>query len=961
MVYLRKIYIPILLVLLILLSSVPFVLGQEESESLENNIAIKEVTLRQDQKTLTVKGNKVTENVDPEKTLEIIVTIRNHMGTDISIFVDLDHGNDGGLWRTIYNETLQSDKPEDNIGVFLEIDNTSVSRMRIRISLAPETDEDIIDPSKNDNQVILDLSGFIGDEEDDEFEWYLALIAIIPLVFVFFMILVFRISSKIVAPCALGITIILALVFFRQELEVGAAFEKIVATILYSALWGGLDYIYAIFGAFFFLKMLEKVGAMEQLKEDFKSISTDKQHQILLIGFCFALIMATVAPAGSNFVIAAIMLVSLGFNRVGVGVLCLFGNSISSVFGLLGVSIIALKEVTGLALMDLSGWIGIYMIILCIPAPLIMSLVYTKQGPLADFKDPDLREDIVLLMGMGAVYGTIQALVAYFTGPELPTIIAGGATLLFVILYEKLVSVKKLNEKEKGILGWGDEKKKSGKDSGSIKPKNTLLARPYFWSMGFMVLILLVTRLLMPLKGLLTADFMTLSVPFDTVSEGKVMMFSPLYSPGTILLIVAITVPLFVKIAASFSPESDLDGSFIRNLESDEISPIDDDEDKQNKKEKKKDASQKDKRSDGRKHPGKKRALEKSKGSKRAGEKDHGVEGERKKVKKRDMEAEVKPKKKKRKRPAADESDDEDSDEQDKNEEKKKKKKKKPVVDEKEDDVESITEPKRKKKKKRTRTHSLSMGMPLVNDGGDHSIDIKDDDDDEDNDEEFIIEDAGDEFVVSFDDDDDDDDFELEFEDDDDDDFELEFEDDDDDEIEFETEPEGKRVKIGRLADSIKPARMVARGLKQTGKEVLPIMLTIAAFMAIANIMRYFDMTFSIASTIVDIVGGAYKYFIPSIGMSGSALTGSTTTSNVLFGSLHMEAAGSLGLPLVRTAAAQVLGSSAGEMISPMNAVVIATAVGLKNKESILIKRLLPTFVLWLVLSTIISVVFLSI
>jgi lactate permease len=123
--------------------------------------------------------------------------------------------------------------------------------------------------------------------------------------------------------------------------------------------------------------------------------------------------------------------------------------------------------------------------------------------------------------------------------------------------------------------------------------------------------------------------------------------------------------------------------------------------------------------------------------------------------------------------------------------------------------------------------------------------------------------------------------------------------------------------------------------------------------MAIANVMKYFNMTTSIAQGLIDVIGGnevIYIFFIPIIGMLGSGLTGSTSTSNALFGGLHMDTASKLGLDLPKVAAAQVLGSTTGEMISPMNAIVVAAAVGLKDKEGILIKRMMPSFFLWLLI-----------
>jgi len=927
-----------------------------------NDVSISGLKLVQEKVELKIESGVVKSHINSLANLELRIDIENPGRSNITLFVDKGTEKNESLWENVARREQGASGAGDNVTLTLLLNDTNIKRIRIRVAMNASEYEPFSDSNQDNNEIVLKIRSISEGEEEEtkEFEWYHALIALIPLVIVFMGILIFKLSSRYVAPAALAVTVILALIWFRSELGLGAAFEKMLATIGYSALWGGLDYVYAIFGAFFFLKMLEKVGAMDQLKNDFKSISSDKQHQVLLIGFCFALILATVAPAGSNFVIAAIMLVSLGFNRIGVGVLCLFGNSISSVFGLLGVSIIALKEVTGLGLLPLSGWIGIYMIALCMVAPLIMNIVYTEQGPIADLKDPDLREDVFLLMGMGMVFGVIQALVAYLAGPELPTIIAGGATLLFIIAYEKFI-VKR--------------GKKAMDEVDSTHTNRGLLARPYFYALGFMIILLLVTRLVTPVREFLTADYLTWEVAFTSISSTKVMKFSYFYSPGTILLVSTLSVPFFVKLSSKYFSDDSLDAGFIEDLGSDEIDSLEELRERTEKQDREKAGKKRTQKKVSTKLTEEMRETVKrmkeadedetesvDKGSRKTGkgkkkkarpkggnEEDDStlIEGPEKKRTRGSKKAAIKRSSRKQKdkeyrdseqeeRKADKPEEDDEGKEESRGKEQKKKKKRRSTGDSmRKKEGERKTGARRRKKSRRE----------LINDGGDFEVVFEDDDDDEVYDDE--------EYEVFFDEDgDDDDDYEdgegilIDFE--------------DDDETDGSPEDDTSYITIGELAESMNSSRMLLSSLKKTVKDVVPILFAIVSFVALANIMRYFDMTYSIATSIVDMVGGAYVFFIPTIGMSGSALTGSTTTSNVLFGGLHMAAADTLGLSPVKTAAAQVLGSSAGEMISPMNAVVIATAIGMKNKESVLIKRLIPTFFFWLILCTVISFIFIS-
>lgn len=67
-------------------------------------------------------------------------------------------------------------------------------------------------------------------------------------------------------------------------------------------------------------------------------------------------------------------------------------------------------------------------------------------------------------------------------------------------------------------------------------------------------------------------------------------------------------------------------------------------------------------------------------------------------------------------------------------------------------------------------------------------------------------------------------------------------------------------------------------------------------------------------------------------------LTGSDTSSNLLFGSLQQLTAQRLHLPEVLTLTANTVGGTLGKMISPQSIAIACAAVGLAGKESDLFK-----------------------
>ena len=109
-------------------------------------------------------------------------------------------------------------------------------------------------------------------------------------------------------------------------------------------------------------------------------------------------------------------------------------------------------------------------------------------------------------------------------------------------------------------------------------------------------------------------------------------------------------------------------------------------------------------------------------------------------------------------------------------------------------------------------------------------------------------------------------------------------------------------------------------------------LLTIAAMLALGFTTRYSGsdstMGLAFAST-----GHLFPFFSAMLGWLGVALTGSDTSSNVLFGNLQKVSAEQLGLPPVLTAAANSSGGVMGKMIDAQSIVVAGVATGQQGEE----------------------------
>jgi lactate permease len=111
----------------------------------------------------------------------------------------------------------------------------------------------------------------------------------------------------------------------------------------------------------------------------------------------------------------------------------------------------------------------------------------------------------------------------------------------------------------------------------------------------------------------------------------------------------------------------------------------------------------------------------------------------------------------------------------------------------------------------------------------------------------------------------------------------------------------------------------------RTLKRVRYSLLTVALMLSLGYVTRYsgLDATLGLAFARTGVL---YPFFGTLLGWLGVAMTGSDTSSNVLFGSLQKISAGQLGLSPVLMASANSSGGVMGKMIDAQSIVVASTA-----------------------------------
>jgi lactate permease len=113
--------------------------------------------------------------------------------------------------------------------------------------------------------------------------------------------------------------------------------------------------------------------------------------------------------------------------------------------------------------------------------------------------------------------------------------------------------------------------------------------------------------------------------------------------------------------------------------------------------------------------------------------------------------------------------------------------------------------------------------------------------------------------------------------------------------------------------------------------------LTVASVLGLAYVMNASGMT-NCLGLIFTKTGHWFPFIAPILGWLGVFLTGSDTSSNVLFGGLQKATAEQLGISPILTGAANTSGGVMGKMISPQSLAVATAACGMVGEEGSLFR-----------------------
>lgn len=359
------------------------------------------------------------------------------------------------------------------------------------------------------------------------------LVALTPVLAVFFFLVILRLPARRAMPISLGITAVSAYLVWQMPLVQIAA--SLIEGLIISA-----SILWIVFGAILLLNTLTAGGALNTIRQSFTHVTRDRRVQVIIISWLFGAFIEGAAGFGTPAAIGAPLLVALGFPPLAAVVLALIADSSPVTFGAVGTPIVigmaqGLADVPGLPAGE--GEFFAFLRAVAVQAvqidvligslmPLIMVAMLTRFFG----QNKSWREGLALwpfAIFAGLSFTLPALLVATLFGPEFPSILGGMIGLAVVITAVR-----------RGFL-LPDEPWTFGRNERPTFDEPPTLSLPLAWLPYVLVAGLLVlTRLeVLPLKGWLQSVRIAwvgiLGTEIGAVVE-------PLYLPGTVFLLVVL-------------------------------------------------------------------------------------------------------------------------------------------------------------------------------------------------------------------------------------------------------------------------------------------------------------------------------------------------------------------------------------------------------------------------------------
>ena len=274
-----------------------------------------------------------------------------------------------------------------------------------------------------------------------------AIIAIIPIVLLFVLMLGLKMAGHKSAFFTLLVTIVLALFvapamgFVPKDFTFAGVGWAVVEGVLKAV----FPILIIILMAIFSYNVLVESKEIEVIKNQFTSFSDDKGVTVLMLVWGFGGLLEGMAGFGTAVAIPAAILISLGYKPVFSALVALIANTVPTGFGAVGVPVITLcNEVAagGVASPELIREVSTYCVVQLSPLFIILPFIILM---LTNRSRNAIGRNLLISLWVGGISLATQYVVAMFLGAETPAIIGSVAAIIALLVYSKLFAPKKDN------------------------------------------------------------------------------------------------------------------------------------------------------------------------------------------------------------------------------------------------------------------------------------------------------------------------------------------------------------------------------------------------------------------------------------------------------------------------------------------------------------------------------------
>ena len=384
----------------------------------------------------------------------------------------------------------------------------------------------------------------------------LALLALLPIISVFGLIVLFRWPATRAMPIAYLITCFLAFTVWK------APFSQLAAASI-DGLLTAASILYIVLGAVLLLSLQQESGAIFSIRKSMFLISPDRRAQAIIIAFLFGSFIEGSAGFGTPAAVAAPLLVAIGFPAMAAVMVSLIIQSTCVSFGAVGTPILIgvnaglsgqAEVVSYLSshnlnfvpyLNSIGGKVAIIHGITGTLIPIILVVMMTRFfGQKRSWKEGLSIFPFALFAGL--CFTVPYTLTGVFLGPEFPSLVGSLLGLLIVVPLAKagfLMPRKAWDfpAKETWPQDWVGQNVEKGND---LKSKMSIFRAwlPYI----LVALLLLLSRLWPFLKNSLASVSIKWADIFQTSISTS---FQPFYLPGFLFLVVTVMTILIQKMS----------------------------------------------------------------------------------------------------------------------------------------------------------------------------------------------------------------------------------------------------------------------------------------------------------------------------------------------------------------------------------------------------------------------------